>query len=390
MVDAKTTHTKIIYLLLIGYLISFPFGQFTSFSIFSYDLFLTDLFVLLIALIHSLKYKFSAVKHFTVFITIMLFSYLFSLVYYDFTSMLGFLYLIRLLAYLILFDAVLNLLKSKTVTTENIQILLVFAGSIAAFFGLLQYLFSPDLRFLYYIGWDMHYGRLAGTFLDPTFIGLILVLNILLIVNKYLSKRENYLVFLFIINFSALLLTFSRASYLALIAGIFLLFRKQLSLKKIILVVAVFFAILYFLPRYSSEGTTLLRTSTIFAKLDDYSDALIVIKENPLFGIGYNNLCDYKVRFMYDNYDSHSCSGLDSSMLFLLSTTGIAGIVAFIYSFQKLTIKLRDKQKLLVYSSMTAVFVHSLFSNSMFYPWIMGWMFILMAVSVKLGGKTDS
>jgi hypothetical protein len=57
MVDAKNTYTKIIYLLLIGYLISFPFGQFTSFSIFSYELYLTDFFTLSIAVIHVFKYS---------------------------------------------------------------------------------------------------------------------------------------------------------------------------------------------------------------------------------------------------------------------------------------------------------------------------------------------
>jgi hypothetical protein len=100
------------------------------------------------------------------------------------------------LAYLVLFDAVVKTLRSKRLTFDSLHLYLIIAGSVAAFFGLLQYLFMPDLRFLYDIGWDMHYGRLAGTFLDPTFIGLILVLNILLIVNRYFSKKEKYLILL--------------------------------------------------------------------------------------------------------------------------------------------------------------------------------------------------
>ncbi|MFZ2202248.1 MAG: hypothetical protein WAV56_02515, partial [Microgenomates group bacterium] len=51
---------------------------------------------------------------------------------------------------------------------------LVLAAAILLIIGSLQYFLLPDVRFLAYLGFDDHYYRLIGSFLDPNFTGLVL------------------------------------------------------------------------------------------------------------------------------------------------------------------------------------------------------------------------
>jgi hypothetical protein len=60
--------------------------------------------------------------------------------------------------------------------------LLMFVGGLSATFGLLQYLLFPDTRSLAAYDWDPHYYRVIGTFLDPGFLGMIMVLTIVLVI----------------------------------------------------------------------------------------------------------------------------------------------------------------------------------------------------------------
>ena len=80
---------------------------------------------------------------------------------------------------------------------------------------------------------------------------------------------------------------------------------------------------------------------------------------------------------------SNACGGSDSSFLLVLTTTGVVGLIIFIntiYIFSKIIGDTKYK-KVLVSVSM-ALFVHSFFANSLFYPWIMGYFGILVAISM--------
>lgn len=64
-----------------------------------------------------------------------------------------------------------DLLSPKTILSGAL-----FSGFMIVVFGLLQYFFLPDTRFLFFLGWDDHYYRLISTFLDPSFTGLLFCL----------------------------------------------------------------------------------------------------------------------------------------------------------------------------------------------------------------------
>jgi O-antigen ligase len=123
----------------------------------------------------------------------------------------------------------------------------------------------------------------------------------------------------------------------------------------------------------------------VIARIDNYKRTIQIFKISPVFGVGYDNIClakaklDGSVNFFY-----HDCSGSDSSLLLILATTGVIGIMVFCFSAYKIVKSLkRNSYSVILSSSFAALLVHSLFSNSLFYPWILGYIVILLAISVK-------
>ena len=139
------------------------------------------------------------------------------------------------------------------------------------------------------------------------------------------------------------------------------------------------------LPRPGGEGVKLERTASITFRIEDYRNTLIIINKAPLFGVGYNNMCIARGKFSDQaNLNSHACSGSASSLLLVLATTGIVGFLIFANLIQKLIVSLtKNVYGLTFLSCLVALLVHSLFVNSLFYPWVMGWMGILLSVSLK-------
>lgn len=295
----------------------------------------------------------------------------------------GSLYLFRFTAYSSLF------FLTKQVIDENLSMKKVILNSllvisvVAAIFGWVQYLWLPDLRFLKYIGWDDHLFRLVGTFLDPTFMGLILVIGILISFSNTINTKKLISIFVFIFLLITLGLTYSRASYLALFVGFsYYLFKKTRNLI-VPLVLLTFLLLIPLLPRPSSEGVKLERTHSIIAKVVNYKETYTVFIKNPLFGVGFNNLCFIREELYADNLNSHSCFGSDSSFLFILATTGIVGFLIFTTAVISVYGDIpRDEFGDVWKATFFAVLVHSQFANSLFYPWTLVYLAILSGVAL--------
>jgi hypothetical protein len=140
-----------------------------------------------------------------------------------------------------------------------------------------------------------------------------------------------------------------------------------------------------FLPKKAGESVKLTRTASIKYRFKNYEQSTFLLRNNPLFGIGYNNICLIKKQLFGDtSYKSHSCSGADSSFLFLGSTTGILGIVTFIYLLIHSIKAVAIKHWGIIYiTSLGAVVVSSFFINSFFYPWVLGWLGIVFALALN-------
>ncbi|OGM59852.1 hypothetical protein A2955_00530 [Candidatus Woesebacteria bacterium RIFCSPLOWO2_01_FULL_37_19] len=376
------------------YLLIFPFGQLLRVNLnkigidFSFPL--IDLIVTLSLFTILIKKRGGYFKNFYGFMAAASFSLIISLVSYSFLEILpGLLYFQRLISYFALFAVVIVSIREKTLDRLSlIQFLQIVSFFIIAL-GWLQYFMFPDLRSLRYVGWDDHLYRIVGSFLDPGFAGLILVLGGILTLGRFFATKNKIHFALFILSAITVAFTYSRASYLAfLIAVITLGFLYKKFLLPVVFTVS-FLLSLTLLPRPSSEGVKLERTYSISAKFQNYFETIKIIKNSPVFGVGYNSLCLVRQKLFNDNSKSHSCYGSDSSLLFLLATTGVVGFMTLANTFLRIFKDFVKNQyyKILI-ASFLAIIIHSLFLNSLFYSWVMGWMVILMGITIKKRSKT--
>ena len=368
------------------YLVAFPFGQ-----LFKLYLPLNSHFVPLLLVdvltvffipffISSLKQIGKISKAFLYFIL----TGLFSLVLYSHFDVEAItapsLYLLRLLGILSLYFYV----SGRFVKPQQKEILikaLSLVGVVTAVSAWFGYFAFPDFKAFEVWGWDDHLYRLIGTFLDPGFTGIILVFGFLSAYFVYLSKKDKIYFYFAAFIFISILFTYSRSSYLALIFSFpVLLRRSKTGFKKTLALFCIIFAVgIYLLPRPYGEGVKLTRVSSIEARLLNYRQTFEIFKSSPVFGVGYNNICNVRVVLHRDDPSSHSCKGADSSILFLLATTGIVGFTFFVYFVRRVLKKAHGHHaKPLLISSLVALFVHSLFVNSLVYPWVMGWVAILI------------
>ncbi|MCL4389891.1 MAG: O-antigen ligase family protein [Patescibacteria group bacterium] len=243
---------------------------------------------------------------------------------------------------------------------------LLITISIIAVFGLAQFIFVPDLRFLHFFGWDDHYFRLVSTFLDPGFTGAILVLGLVL---AYFYQPA--FVFLF---FPALLLTYSRASYLMFLISFAAVAWYKRSFKIIMMAVLALLIALPLLPKSAGEGTNLERTTSADARLVNWQQAISVWKTSPVFGVGFDT-------YRYTtgaSAQSHAGAGVDSSLLLVLATTGIVGEAAYLFLLWSMW--QAGSNSLLFRVALLGVVIHSFFDNTLFYPAVMEIVWILLAL----------
>ena len=239
--------------------------------------------------------------------------------------------------------------------TKNIFILVLFANVI---FGFIQYFIWPDFTYFNSLNWDPHLYRLVSTFFDPTFTGLIYLMFLIYLFFNY----RNY--FLLTPIYLAMVLTYSRSTFLCFaIAFIFISIKLKKPTIGIISTILILTTMLL-LPRLEGEGTKLERTSSIKAKIENYKEGISVFTKSPIIGFGYDNL--FYVR-QISNPNSHANSGFDGSLLTILTTTGIIGFIPFCLGLKEYY----KKSNLFHKSLLLAIFVHSLFANSLLYPWIL-------------------
>ncbi len=339
-------------------LILFPLGQLTKIN----GVNLIDVAVGLLAVITILKRP-KYPEWFKYFLYFILFCVFGLLVNYALFSIPSALYLVRLLAYSFVAVYVFNYVKDKTAISHW----LLAISTASAALGWAQYLLLPDTRFIFNYGWDDHLYRMIGTFFDPTYLALIILLGIIVAIYTKSNK-----VFWFLLI--SLAFTYSRATYLAL--GLLLLYKKKF------VAIVVFAIVVMLLPKMLSEGTDFGRVVSGNNKLNNYIETTQIFLKSPVLGIGFNNLCSAKVKYLnVTNTESHACSGSDSSILFLLATTGIVGLIFFINFVSKM-----PKSQLLV-TSAVVVLIHSIFANSLFYPHIMFWLFALVGLKAEVNNK---
>jgi O-antigen ligase len=313
------------------------------------------------------------------------FSFILSIHMFNNQSLYGLFYLFRLVFYIFFFRYVWNFAHKDGKNKSLLLSSFLAVSVVSALYGWVQFFVLPDLKPLYYIGWDMHLYRLAGTFLDPTFLGLVIVFGLSIsLINLFdTGKKIYYPIIIFLLL--SLAFTYARAAYLAFFASLFVVGVYKGKLKKILGLIFVLIILVLILPTAKNKSIELTRTFSIEARIVNYREAIEVFRHEPIFGVGYNNMCVARNMFIGEEpFSSHACSGSDSSLLLILATMGVTGMLIFVLGLYKIFDSVRvSSYGIYAVSCLTGLLVHSLFSNSLFFPWIMGYIGAVLAVSVK-------
>lgn len=303
------------------------------------------------------------------------------------------LYLVRWIFYAVVYFVVLSFNKTFI---AKLKIVLAAAGSIVVAGGYMQYFFYPDLRNLRYLGWDEHLYRMFGSFLDPNFAGAFFVLFfffLLALLKRYGPRPRNRttLIGICILSLLAVFLTYSRSALLMLLVS-FSLFLILIQKKRWILLFLLAFAIAIFvLPKsFKTEGTNVLRVASSKARIESVARGLQIFSNNPLLGVGFNayRFAQHRYGFLTDRDLSltHAGAGVENSFVFVLATTGIVGFVSYAYllwSIIKGTYKQGNMFSATTTASIGGMLISALFINSLFYPPLMLWLWILIGITER-------
>ena len=307
------------------------------------------------------------------------------------------LYLLRWVEYVFLFIIVWDLSKKLKNTRKTLIYCLIASSLIVAILGFFQLRLIPDFSEIASLGgWDPHQGRILSTFFDPNFVGGFFVLSLSLTTSLFLfSNRGNEKLFLGasgLILLLALILTLSRSSYLALaVAALTFAFFKSRKIFIAFLIIGVL--AITFLPNVKTRLEDLVTLDkSALARVESWQKAFSISRENLLLGVGFNSYRFAQDRYGFFSFNEptggHSGSGADSSLLLVLATTGILGLGLYFSLHLKIFLEGLKRRKnplgLALIVSLFALFSHSLFVNSLFYPAIMEWLWILTGLTFSV------
>lgn len=344
---------KITPWLLVALLLSLGFGQLLRFDLLGLPLYLHDFLVIAILALHAKDICVNPKSYFInrIFLLGLTLGWLRALTIYPLPALLiPSLYTLRLLAYLALF----SLLNRKSYILNHGYFYI--SASVSLGIGLLQYFLLPDMRIFQYLGWDDHWNRLTLPHYDPTFTGVMLALF------AFTLTASHW--YIGILVYLSILLTYTRSVWLSL--ALTLLFstknKKLLLISAICLLVSIFA-----LPRKFGEGTNLLRTYSISARLESDWAYVQRYRWDLLLGRGLNTLILDRPASTYLDH----ATGPNNSYLYLLSTTGVLGLMGWIVFLRALYLRSSHRPLLLFFC------LASLFNNVMFYPFALLWVLLI-------------
>lgn len=304
----------------------------------------------------------------------------------------GVLYLFRWILYACLYFVFADVGKKYQKIITNYMLT---SGIFIVIFGFIQYLYYPSLKNLIYQGWDDHLYRLFSSFLDPNFAGVFIVLFIIFVFiikqKNSLNKRNIYFLNLLLIaSLSALILTYSRGAILMLIMSAFIYCVLKRNYKVVaVLIGGLIIVTILLSPNFSTVNTDLFRTPSLDQRIENTKQTLVVYKKNPVFGVGFNNFRYARERYIQKDwlpYASHAGAGSDNSLALILATTGIPGLVAYLFLLYKI-LKLgvvnlkKNPFAWILVLSLTGLIFNSFLLNSLLYSFIMIWIWILAGLT---------
>lgn len=380
----------------------FPFGQ-TQFSISLTDVILMATLTFLLIWNIAIKKNLKVPKNFYLLTGFWGIGFLSLFFNFNFS---GWLYLFRFIIYSSAFYLSFHLVKSGILNTYEFLKLVVGVSLFLVFLGFVQLIFFPDLEVLSIYGYDPHKYRLFSTFLDPNYIGTFLNFGIILIFAQLLRKKfDNFKHFIsenrgmlisLMVLLSGVILSFSRSAYLMLFTSIFIIlaFKKRMLLVVLFLIPVILYLIF---PAFSDRvNGAIFIDDSAKERFYSWDKGLAIFQTHPIFGVGFNNLREVSENLnlnkTYSADGGNAGSGIDSSLLFVLATTGLIGLISFgaflgrvFYNLAQRMIYHNDSSALVVFALFSGLILNSFFINSLFFPAILFLWFSLMGVFQGLG-----
>jgi len=311
------------------------------------------------------------------------------------------LYLIRWSLYASVYLFALTAVR-RSAGPRLIHAAVVVCGAFAAF-GIIQSIFMPNFAFIVYpdaipyIDWDIQGHRLVSTFLDPNFAGAFIMFGLFYAHAQAADRKPSYpLLALF---WLALILTLSRSSIIAALCGLGLLAFRTRSFHRLFVPLLLFVLIavlaadrlMQFAAAYNK--LTFIEPSAL-ARLGDWLLAWRVFIDNPLIGIGYNTFGI--VRGAYGAVGVGSGAfGSDGGVLYMAAVSGIVGVALLgaglwrlmaigwrTYRIKQLPQNVRGLG-LALHVWIPSLVIQSAASNSIFYPFIIGMLFLLGGICAR-------
>ena len=319
------------------------------------------------------RYAFSLM----VFLSLLLVSFVLSFAQFSLSShMIAALYAIRLTLYMIAIGVALTS-KIKVPRPHDTTHFLLVSTIVVA---IIQFVFSPDMWWLYPSGWDPHHMRMVGTFLDSSLSSSIYAMLLLFVLSSpKIRFRKLYLSALAAI----FLLTFARGAYVAIFMALMIWALQKKLILPTLLVIAFSCVLLVGIPKPTGEAGRLLRTSTIEARLADYQEALVVWSKHPLFGVGYNHIRDVKISGYAKQVGvegvNHAGAGFQNTYLVILVTMGVVGLIAYIAvlaAWWQSSVSMRP--------IITFLGVYSMFDNILLHPHVLFVVTVIMLLQIDL------
>ncbi len=296
-----------------------------------------------------------------------------------FENVVAFLYLARLTLYFCVFlHLAYHRQNHKPYLKVFKKVFLVFAV-LTAIFTLVQYILYPNLRNLFYLGWDEHLYRAFGLFFDTSVAAAIYGLTFLALLmdTKHKIVKAKARTILMALNAIFLILSFTRGGYFALLATAAIYMVRRRMIKWFIIGIAICAFIFILVPKPGGEGVNILRTNSIQSRIKDDMEGIDLFRRNPVLGVGYNHLRGIKpeARRGTDlDSQSHAAGAYHSSFVTILATGGILGFLAFVYMLISLA---RISEGSFYFVTFLSIF--SLFDNILLHPFVLFLALFLIA-----------
>jgi O-antigen ligase len=311
-------------------------------------------------------------------------------------------YLIRWLVYFGLYLAVINVVRREQ--AESVWKALEWMVIGFAAFGIVQAIALPGFaQIVYpdseaYLDWDPQGHRLVSTFLDPNFAGGLIVLVLLVLAARMAFGAPVPHWKLFLLT-AAVVMTLSRSSWLALIAGGMVIASVRGHSRRLIgFAGAGLLAMVAALPwivQFATSFNKLSLDASALVRVVSWMRALEIFSDHPIIGVGFNTYGFVRERYGFV-VPGQSAFGVDGGLLFIAVLTGVVGLALYcgiLYTVLRRCRRIwqdadRDPRErgfaLGVAAVTVAIVVHSIFLNSILYPFLMQPLWVLWGLTFVL------